>query len=268
MESRVVESFKAMALSDEVVRAASPFSLTSLPYDCLLEICSAVAYLDTHYVEDELVIWPISSTSPTLRNLCHLSKSLLGPAQATLFRSAAFETTRQCQHFLRTVKTRPELAKQTLAIQIGILQDQDRGSDETIRGYRALTALMLDAAEHCTSCQHLRIFPLAQPDGMRVLDLVRSLPLRSLALKVYDAHHHLSAGNAIFIYQSLYEVFLNHPLLRTLEHNFRPSVLPPVEDVVPTHIYHPHITAFHITINFPQVFFAVRSFPPVPHLLC
>lgn len=248
----------------EAPQGRRALSLDHLPFDCLLQICTALAYADSQFVQDELVEWPDSSTSTTLRHLCLVSRRLLEPAQATLFRSAAFETFEQCKSFLRTVAARPDLASRVIAVQIGRMREQD-GEDIgrlTLRSYRKLTGLMLDAVEKCTSCRHLRIFPLTQPVGMRVLDLIKDLPLHSLVLRVYDAHQELSEEACIFIIHSIHDVVIAHPALRSFEYAFNPSVVPPLSLIAPLKTYTSHLTAFHVVVNVPADFFAVCCLLP------
>jgi hypothetical protein len=92
---------------------------------------------------------------------------------------------------------------------------------------------------------------------MRILDIIPRLPLRSLALRVYDAHAHLTCQECVFIYQTFYEVVFSHPTLRTMEQNFRPSVIPSAPDIAPVRTYTSHIVSFHTAVNVPRFFFNV-----------
>ncbi|GAA5861217.1 hypothetical protein JCM8547_008522 [Rhodosporidiobolus lusitaniae] len=61
-----------------------PFSLVVkyLPYDVSLEVAKWVGYLDSDVVDEELVCWPVTSSSSTLRNLCRIAVLNTQPASS------------------------------------------------------------------------------------------------------------------------------------------------------------------------------------------
>jgi hypothetical protein len=256
-----------------------------LPFDCLLEVCQWLAYLDSDYIEEELVSWPVTSSSPALRNLCLVSKAWSEPATKMFYRSAAFATKQQCELFLRTAEARSELPAHVRAMQIGTFKEQDSGTKKEIAEGQELTSLMLAAANKCTEAQHLsvrpliccfpsvldrtdllpcapfslptpfsssQIHPLTHPNAMNAFWLIRALPLRTLAVTLFDAHSLISPEVCNTFYVVLFDFIIAHKTLKTYMHNFRPPYIPRPEQIKPARDdYRSCITSFHCTVNVP-----------------
>ncbi|GAA5861220.1 hypothetical protein JCM8547_008523 [Rhodosporidiobolus lusitaniae] len=239
----------------------------SLPYDVVLEIAREAATSTCDQLEGELIAWPVTSVCETIHHLPLVCRAWKDAGQAYIFRGIVFATRRQCEGFLKTVKERPELADQVRAVSVGRLlghpaQRDDPAEDED---WESLSALMLECLSLCKQCQHLQVAPLHPSLAAQVFETIRSLPLplRSLILRIYDAHQDLSPQECVEFYQYCFDLFGRLPLTH-FEINFRPPYLPTRQEVfVPVLPVSP-ITSYHSTVNSVEAF--LQSLRMMPHL--
>ncbi|BGP14286.1 hypothetical protein JCM10213_004250 [Rhodosporidiobolus nylandii] len=232
-------------------------SACHLPYDVLVEIFSWVAHTTSaRMCEEELVVWPITSTCPSLPAFALVCTAWTTPAQALLFRAVELDTMERCEQFLALAAARPDLVKEVRAVSIGRLEPQDTGGDvEEEKRRAALTTQMLRAASLCRNTKNLQVKPMYFPLALQTFDLVKSLPqLNTIILKIFDVHVDISPPLCVEFYHALWDM-LSKPTLRHFEHNFKPPYPPQAREIAPRIRFVASITAVHITVNVPPALF-------------
>ncbi|GAA5861214.1 hypothetical protein JCM8547_008521 [Rhodosporidiobolus lusitaniae] len=234
-----------------------PLSAADLPFDVLLEIAKWVGYLDSEFIEEELVCWPVTATSPAMHSLCLVSKSWSEAAQVALYRSTSFTSIDQCRLFLRTADARPDLVKHVRAVQFGVLRPLPPHEEDELQA-RELTNLMIEAAGRCKLAKHLKIYPLVPPEGLNAYRLIEEFELDTLVLSLYDAYTvDVPTDLILEFYRRLYRHAIGHRSLKTLNYTFRPPTNPSASDVSPQEAIVSHLTSLHVSVNAEHVLFSV-----------
>ncbi|GAA5844331.1 hypothetical protein JCM11251_001720 [Rhodosporidiobolus azoricus] len=244
----------------------SPLIAQDLPYDVLLEIFGWLAYTSSERIAEELLEWPHTAVDPTYRSLALVCRNWRDAGQTWVFKSIVFSTTEQCRLWLRTATERPDLAAQVRVASVGRLDPYpvpDEGSREDGE-WEELSNLMLDCLAECKQLHHLHVAPLHYPTAFRVFEVIRSqpIPLHSLILRLFDAHHDVPPQACIDFYLSVFDLYDRLPLFTHFEINFRPPYLPTRDDLYLPVLPVSSVTSFHSTVNSVEAFLqALRMMP-------
>ncbi|GAA6028012.1 hypothetical protein JCM8097_001829 [Rhodosporidiobolus ruineniae] len=246
--------------------SASPAQ--QLPYDILLEIFSWLAYVSCERVEEELMLWPVTSTSPTMRALPLVCRSWRDAGQSFVFRTVVFDSKDQCRLFLRSAQERPDLAEQVRAASVGRLDPVPIPveEDEPNGDWQELSELMLECLGKCTQCRHIHVAPLHYPTAFGIFETIKRqpIPLQSLILRIFDAHRNLPPQDCIDFYLNVFDLYDRISSFSHFEINFRPPYLPTREEVSVPILPVSFITTFHSTVNSVEAF--LQALRMMPHL--
>lgn len=119
------------------------------------------------------------------------------------------------------------------------------------------------------TAQHVQIAPLHPDVAPEVFSTIRSLPLplHSLLLRIYDAHHDLPKQQCIDFYLACFDLFDLIKDFSAFEINFRPPYLPTREEVWVPNLPVSNITSYHSTCNSVEAFLqSLRMMPRLKRL--